>query len=420
MKHLLPKHTTQSEWPIGSSNKQTSIAALYAHGTYCSGQRLASEIVIKGLQERNWNVHSIRLPALERKTTNQRIKINILLISILNATPVLLYAWLQVLRLKPEYILYVSLGQTKFSMMREGIPFVLRYFFNNRKTTGIISLHGSNFMTWQYKDLEAKFLRMISGSANLISVLGPNQVTQLKELGITPNKIFVADNTCLIDSLNISRIKQKHTQTLTLNRPLNILFLSNLLEEKGYIQFIEAAYILSKEARETHRKLNFILCGKTIFSDNANLRFSNPELAQNWIKSQIKEINQSSQISLQWIDGAIGLQKQELFHQAHVFVFPSQYKTEAQPLVILEALASGCAVLTSRIGEIPSTVNEQTAYFLNDCLPQTIAQSVTEIANDEIKRITLAVNGLNLFQSRFSYQQHINRWEDLLQQLDSP
>lgn len=418
MKHLLPKHTTQSELLMGGSNKQKcikSIAALYAYGAYCSGQRLASEIVIQGLQERDWNVHSIRLPALERKITNQRLNTNVL-----KAIPVLLNAWLQVLRLKPEYVLYVSLGQTKFSMMREGIPFVLRYFLNNRKTTGIISLHGSNLMTWQYKDLEAKLLRIISSVANLVSVLGPSQVAQLEKLGINPDKISVVDNTCLIDRLSIVSIKQKHTQILTPERPLNILFLSNLLEEKGYIQFVEAASILSKEIKETHRNLNFILCGKTIFSNNLNLRFPDGEIAQNWIKHQVEEINQSPQISLQWIDGALGSQKRALFHQAHIFVFPSQYKTEAQPLVLLEALASGCTVLTSRIGEIPSTVNEQTAFFLRDCSPQTLAQSITEIANDEVQRTTLAINGVNLFQSRFSYQQHINRWEDLLKQLDNP
>jgi glycosyltransferase involved in cell wall biosynthesis len=42
-----------------------------------------------------------------------------------------------------------------------------------------------------------------------------------------------------------------------------------------------------------------------------------------------------------------GARKQELLREAHVFCLPTYYPYEGQPISILEAYASGCAVITT-------------------------------------------------------------------------
>jgi glycosyltransferase involved in cell wall biosynthesis len=63
-------------------------------------------------------------------------------------------------------------------------------------------------------------------------------------------------------------------------------------------------------------------------------------------------MNQSGRIQLEWIRGARGAEKQALFEQAQIFVLPTQYPVEAQPLAVLEAMAHGCAIVTTDVGEL--------------------------------------------------------------------
>jgi glycosyltransferase involved in cell wall biosynthesis len=184
------------------------------------------------------------------------------------------------------------------------------------------------------------------------------------------------------------------------------------LETKGYVEFLEA---ISQLASNSQLPIAVVLCGKIVDKKEDEHRFTNPYEARQWIEKQITQINQSDYIRLRWVNGAVGEDKAKLFQEAHIFVLPSRYLVEAQPIVILEALASGCAVITTKIGEIPTTVNEETAFLLDECSPAAIAEAIRELSHNQKRRQELALNGLKLFQERFSYEKHIAQWESLLE-----
>jgi len=56
--------------------------------------------------------------------------------------------------------------------------------------------------------------------------------------------------------------------------------------------------------------------------------------------------------------------KARLLHEASVFLFPSRYRFECQPLVILEALAAGTPVVATRIGVLEETIQDGVEGFL--------------------------------------------------------
>lgn len=51
-----------------------------------------------------------------------------------------------------------------------------------------------------------------------------------------------------------------------------------------------------------------------------------------------------------WAGPLYGAEKESFYRRVHVFVFPTAYPNEAQPLVLLEALAHGAAILATNIG----------------------------------------------------------------------
>jgi glycosyltransferase involved in cell wall biosynthesis len=388
-----------------------SIFALYAAGDYFSGQRFAVEIVIKGLGERGWKVVALKFPALNRMK-----KLNFLssLLNVISNVPVLLYSYFRACTLDRRAIVYVGLGQTRFSLLREGFPLILRgYLFRNNRA--VVSLNGSNFMQWPKFSIESRLLRRVLRSVKFVSVVGPSQATKLIELGIPQDKVVIVDNTCLLSSMPEEDLLVKHFATLNTNK-VNVLFLSSLIESKGYIRFLEAICLL---AQNSDYSLNVVICGTVTLERTCDKKFATVEGAQEWIESKINEINHSKNVTIQWIHGAIGVEKKLLFREAHIFVLPTQYKTEAQPIVVLEALASGCAVITTRVGEMPTTVNSETAILLGNNSSYEIAAAISELHKDVESRTSFALNGLRLFNNRFTYNSHIDVWEKVFSEVNS-
>jgi glycosyltransferase involved in cell wall biosynthesis len=392
------------------------LIAFYPKHTGFSGQRFASELLIEGLRKSGWQISIVYSPGLDRlsETTLNRIFFTLRAVTLAIK---LFFSWVKVLAYGwSSQILYVNLGQTKFALIRDGLPLVIRKFFYSYKAA-VISLHGSLFMTWSYQSFNGKVIRLISQKANYITVLGAQQQLKLVQLGIPQEKIVMIDNTCSLPAISEAEIWLKHnpaSPSNTCTKPVTILYLSSLIESKGYPEFIEA---IAHLATTTEIAINGILCGNiNIGRDEAN-QFSTHSEAKAWIETKINQINQSPSVRLRWVDGAVGEEKEQLFRQAQIFVLPSRYKVEAQPIVILEALASGCAVITTKVGEIPSTVSQETAVLLDECSSNAIAKTITDLCEFPDKRQQLALNGLKLFNRRFSYEQHINRWKEILQKM---
>jgi glycosyltransferase involved in cell wall biosynthesis len=377
---------------------------IYGSGRGFSGQRFASEMLVEGLRRRGWQVGVIQTPVLDRiGESNSEKGWGELLVLGLH----LLAAWLKGLWLvsRPE-MLHVNLGQTRFALLRDGLPLLVRSILGSSQA--IISLHGNVFMGWDKQSLEVRLLRRMVRAARYITVLGPNQQKRLGDFGIPAEKVIQLDNTCLITPVTEQECIEK--QGIPIGEPLKILFLSSLIETKGYPEFVEA---ISHLASEDNLPIEAILCGK-ITSVESDQRFPTRTEAKNWLEDQIRQINQSSHVRLRWINGAEGQAKENLLREAHLFVLPSRYKVEAQPITILEALASGCAVITTQAGEIPAMLNSQTAVLLDEATPVAIAGVVEKLYLHPQNRQHLALNGLKLFNDRFAYSRHLDQWEQLL------
>lgn len=109
---------------------------------------------------------------------------------------------------------------------------------------------------------------------------------------------------------------------------IRVLFLSNLLPGKGYCELVEAIHDLGDEVRE---RIQVDFAGS--FASREDER---------------KFLSEISTLRCVAYHGAVaGEKKRSLLHRAHVFCLPTYYPYEGQPISILEAYASGCAVITT-------------------------------------------------------------------------
>lgn len=112
--------------------------------------------------------------------------------------------------------------------------------------------------------------------------------------------------------------------------PLRLLFLSNLLPGKGHVELLAALAQLPVE-QSCRLQVDFA-GGFESSEDEASFR----QQAQAVKHLQIH------------VHGVVqGEHKRQLLEKAHMFCLPTYYPYEGQPISILEAYASGCAVMTT-------------------------------------------------------------------------
>ena len=160
-----------------------------------------------------------------------------------------------------------------------------------------------------------------------------------------------------------------------------VLFLGNLSERKGVSDLLKALALPGFDID----RLEVKLAGG---GDIAAYRATAAELG---IDGFVKFSGWSDQ-----------QQVSKLMAQADVLVLPSY--DEGLPLVILEALANGVAVVCTPVGEIPAILtNGVNACFVQPGDISGIAEGLQRVLKNPIFRQSLEENGRKLYEEKFSF-----------------
>lgn len=137
----------------------------------------------------------------------------------------------------------------------------------------------------------------------------------------------------------------------------NLLFLSRLEKDKGILEAIEAFNYLENTNQRNQYKFSIAGDGKAM--------------------SDVKQKIKKKDIQGCFIKGFVkGEEKAKCFKQANLFVFPSTHG-EGMPNSVLEAMAFGLPVLTTRVGGIPDFFEDgKMGLFLESTDPMHIADKI--------------------------------------------
>lgn len=233
-------------------------------------------------------------------------------------------------------VLYATPGQSFFGVIRF-IPII--YLFILFKKDIYLHWHGYGV---KYLIINNRWLK---------GLLFNNRITHLyltEDLNNKMNEIcgnsaasFVLKN---FNNLKLS-LEPNNSNS---NSKLNVLFLGSLIESKGIRQFVNA----SKEV-----DFDFNVCGM------------GGDVCLDYVLSA------ESEGFLKYHGVVHGKIKEQLFYQADIFVLQTSYKIEGVPLALLEAMASGCAVLTTQHNGIPETVGDS-GLFLEDLTSKELISKI--------------------------------------------
>lgn len=174
-------------------------------------------------------------------------------------------------------------------------------------------------------------LLAISGEQTAHIILAPEMGRALADRYRRPLSALVLPNAALLPDPDERPARPGRRPILTIG------LLSNLCVEKGLAIFLE----ILRSARRQHMPIRGVLAGPTARASD---------------KAKIAEAVADLGGALEYRGPVYGAAKLRFYSDIDVFVFPSRYANEAQPLVIFEALERGRPVIAADRGCIRSQV----------------------------------------------------------------
>jgi glycosyltransferase involved in cell wall biosynthesis len=218
---------------------------------------------------------------------------------------------------------------------------------------------------------------------------------------IPDEKRFVVPNTIRAE-LVCSEAELAAKREFLLGRSvMRILFVSNMIRSKGYLDVVRSLPGLVKRGVD----LQADFAGGWESSEDA-AEFDN-ELSASGLNTRVRHHG--------LVRDPERLRK--LYLGADVFVLPTYYSTEAQPHAVLEALAAGTPIVTTRHASLPAMVRGSEAIFVPPRKPEAITDAVETLV-DRDRWMRMSVAARNRFDSCFGPDVVRRRWETLLNTIE--
>jgi len=214
-------------------------------------------------------------------------------------------------------------------------------------------------------------------------VLSNSLKNEYESLGF--KKLFIVPNGLEDYSLNYKDDRENN---------FVITFLSNFIREKGVMEFIETLSLLNTE----NYTYTFNLIGKE------------GDVSNEEIINKIKDLGLIS--NMEHFGPAYGDEKFKLLSKSSLFLFPTYYKSECYPLVLIEALQFGVPVISSNEGAISDIVtNGESGFIIDPKNIDSIVEKVKLLYNDknlqrrmqiEARKSYLSKNSIDKFESKLN------------------
>jgi len=233
--------------------------------------------------------------------------------------------------------------------------------------------------------------RLINNNSELVITGSEKLLENGKKLGINSNKIVIIPN-----AVDLSFFRQNRTYSST---PRKVLFVGRLFSLKGPHLLIEAARLVIKRIPDTQ----FLIVG------NGPMRKKLVDL--------VKSYNLSKNVVF---CGELE-DVREKMKESDLYVRPSLL--EGFPYGVLEAMASGLPVVATNIGGTPDLLtHEKTGYLVNPGNINELANAIINLLSNSDALATMAKNGLELVEKKFSwdvmYDTYENFYHNLLKKRD--
>lgn len=353
-----------------------------------SGMRIGFDLLIAGFEE-------LKLPhVVVNRSTGMEDKVvgTLTLRSVFANLYLFLIYWIKLFSVDT---VYMTIGTSRFGFLRDAIMIWSAYLLGKRN---ILHLKGGGFSNF-YESSSSRMqwlLQKTFARVDIIIVLGNLLVDQFSFVPGISDKLQIVPNG-LPKELQNSVTKAKNLSSST---SIQLLYLSNMIPTKGYLDILEACRLLKE--RQIPVTCNF--CGSFVRTVNeGEASYSEEQFYKLVAQNELGDI-------VKYHGTVRGHIKQQFLQHAHLFLLPTYYSWEGQPISIIEALAFSTPVISTRYRGIPEQViDEYNGYLISPRNPKEIADAVEKLWLNPSRYEIFSKNALTHFRENFTQEAHLNR-----------
>lgn len=183
---------------------------------------------------------------------------------------------------------------------------------------------------------------------------------------------------------------------------VRVLFLAHCTHEKGAFDTVEAVGLANLQAADRKSPLRFQLTLAGAFASAEEEK----ELRELIIRRNLQDKVE--------VLGFISKERKAVaFAEADIFCFPTYYLAENQPGNLIEAMAYGLPLITTRWRSIPEMLPANYPGIVNPRAPQEIAAALQVMAASDFSTVLR-----DLFRERFTLDQHLARMAEAIKAAD--
>lgn len=310
-----------------------------------NGCSLANDVLLNNLIKQGFNVSTINT-AVNLISSKQGTEFSIK--KVFN----FLKTYLLISKICYSNVVYTTPGQTFFGILKYA-PFYICCIL--LKKPYIIHVHG-NYLGKEYrrllgfkKYLFGYFIRKSSAGIVLSESLRNNFDGLLENVKVHVIKNFVQKE---FTSIEVAKKDDK----------LRILYLSNIMLEKGIFELLDSLKFLSERGTD----FELVIAGKV----------------EKGIEDFFKQTLSSFGDNVKYIGTVYGKEKKEVLVNANMFVLPTYYSMEGQPISILEALATGNIIISTKHGGIPDIISDNNGFLIEPKSVEQLTDILTKVSSN--------------------------------------
>ncbi len=272
------------------------------------------------------------------------------------------------------------------------VGYIATKFARRNNVPVIITAHGSDIRpTSRYRKKKSIWKRIVSSleNADYITAISSHMKSVLDEITNNPRRTLIPNG------VDVEQFSQpvEYQSSWPIDPNTNFaLYIGGLKRIKGLDILLHAITIIKERYPRDFESMKFIIAGKGPLAGQLK-----QTAKQNKIESAVRFVGEVT-----------GDFKRYLLQNAEFVILPS--RSEAMPLVPLEAFASGTPVIASSVGGLVDIIeDEKTGRLIPPENPQALAQAIMESWQNENAQLKS-----NVKQKAKSYD-----WKNIVKQYES-
>ena len=292
--------------------------------------------------------------------------------------------------------IYLTISQSKRGFFRDFILINFSKFFNLKI---ILHLKGGNYHNFYNSVnfiLKKLIILTLNQSTNIV-ILGKSLLNNFKFCPNLKNKIRIIHN-CPEKNIKFKDKKK--------NKKIKIIFLSNLIKSKGYFTLLKSLKILKD------KKINFTCEFYGNFYADPNLKQDDLSLNKNIFFDYIKKNKLENFVTYK--KNISGKLKYKKLYASDIFVLPTIYKYEGQPISIIEAMACSNLIITTKFRSIVDIVEENyNAKFIKFNDHKKLSSYLIFFSKNRYILKKYQLNSFYLYEKKLNRKTHFNLFDKI-------